>query len=500
MPNILFIMADDLGWMDTSVYGSRFYETPSIDRLATEGMRFTDAYSASPLCAPTRASVATGLSPARIGITAPQTHLPEVNFVQDLRNPPPEYGYQVNSSVTRFHHFYYTLAEAFADLGYATAHFGKWHLGMTPYSPLEQGYAVDIPHWHGSGPSGSYLAPWGWPATLYDKGKPGEHIDDRLAEETIRFMRRHQDKPFFIQYWPFSVHSPYHAEKDVKAEQLEKYIPLAREKHAEGYPQHNAVMGGMVETMDQTIGRVLDELDALGLRDSTIVVLYSDNGGVIVPPRESYLHPEPVGPITSNHPLRSGKGSVYEGGVRVPLIVRWPGVTEPGSVSDSIVSSNDFFPTFLEMVGAEAPPGLRFDGRSFVPSLRGEADPRPDFHVHFPHGIKDWEGFQPATTLRRGDWKLIRFYADGPGQEDRLELYNLCEDVGERNNLAARHPEATLELNRALEDFLRESGASVPGPNPRFDPAVARERWADGEWRSPFYADPGALFIDSWKN
>lgn len=487
-PNIVFIMADDLGWMDTGVYGSTFYETPNIDRLAERGVRFTNAYSANPLCSPTRASILTGLYPARVGLTGPWAHAGEVSFNQVLARSAPAHvaaleaaGPAAGGGGTRVHTMYYTYAEALKDAGYATGHFGKWHAGPEPYSPLEQGFDVDKPHWHGPGPAGSYLAPWAWPERLYDKGRPGEHIEDRMADEAVAFLRENADGPFLLNYWAFSVHSPYHARKDVHPDILEKYIAkIDPDNH-----QHNAVMGAMVETFDANVGRLVDELDALGVRENTIVIFFSDNGGVNQPPRDIYEQPEPTGTMTSNHPLREGKASVYEGGVRVPMIVDWPGVTAPGTVSDALTMSQDLYPTMLEMAGVELVPGLPLDGQSIVPALRGGELPGRPLFVHFPHGNqKAWPGFQPATTVRDGDWKLIRFYCDTTDQSDRLELYNLADDIGEENNVASLHPGRVASMNAMIDGFLEETGALVPVPNPNFDPVVADEKYGDS-WRNP---------------
>lgn len=488
-PNILFIMADDLGWMDTGVYGSRFYETPHIDRLAGRGMRFTNAYSANPLCSPTRASILSGVYPTRVGLTGPWAHHGTAIFEHILpgtAHPTHPFTQQAgpagDGGGTRMDIPYYTYAEALKDAGYRTAHFGKWHVGPHPYGAKEQGFDVDIPEWHGPGPAGAYLAPWAW--RHWDRGEPGEHIEDRMAQEAIQFMTENKEGPFLVNYWAFSVHSPYDSERDVKPEKLQKYIPLAEQMHEENYPQHNAVMGGMVATFDHNVGRLLDALDELGIRENTIVVFFSDNGGVIAEPRATYNHPEPVGQMTSNHPLRSGKASIYEGGVRVPLIIDWPGVTEPGAVSDQMTMSMDLYPTLLEMAGVDMFPGLPVDGVSLVPALRGQPFERGPLFVHFPHGGKRWEGFQPSTSVREDDWKLIRFYHDTADQGHRIELYNLREDIGENNNLAAERPAKVAYLDRLIDDWLIETEATVPQANPNFDPAAAEERWGD-DWRNP---------------
>jgi len=253
-PNVLFILADDLGWRDTSLYGSTFHETPNVERLARRGMMFTNAYAANPLCSPTRASIQTGLWPARIGITAPACHLPEEKFEETVaERGSPDVKVISCASATRLKHEYYTLAEALRDAGYRTGHFGKWHLGQEPYDPLRQGYDVDVPHWGGPGPAGSYLAPWKFPAKLDFAGAPGEHIEDRMAGEAARFIRQNRDRPFFMTYWCFSVHAPF----DAKKVYVEKY----RARADPANPQRNPLYAAMVRSMDDAVGRILDALD-----------------------------------------------------------------------------------------------------------------------------------------------------------------------------------------------------------------------------------------------
>ncbi len=457
-PNVVLILADDLGWRDTSLYGSRFYETPNIEALARRGMMFTNAYAANPLCSPTRASIMTGLYPCRIGITTPSCHVPQVILKQELpTSGPPTRKALVPRSVTRLKTEYHTLAEALKAAGYATGHFGKWHLGREPYDPFHQGFDVDFPHWPGPGPAGGYLAPWRFPNL---RGKPGEHIEDRVASEVVKFIEANKDRPFFVNYWCFSVHAPY----DAKSALIEKY----RKKADPNYPQRHPVMGAMVESLDQNVGRVVRAIDRLGLADKTIIIFFSDNGGVhwVAPPRSGNTYDCP---ITSNWPLRGGKATIYEGGTREPFIVVWPGVVEPGSRSAQVVSSIDFYPTILEMLGLRPRPGQKFDGMSIVPSLRGGRLGREAIFCHFPHYVAI-NGNLPATYVRKGKWKLIRFYADGPNQTDRFELYDLEADIGETNNLAPKMPEKVRELNALIERHLKETGAVVPKPNPRYNP------------------------------
>ncbi|HUS91116.1 MAG TPA: sulfatase [Phycisphaerae bacterium] len=460
-PNVLFILADDLGWRDTSLYGSRFYETPNIDALAKRGVMFTQAYAANPLCSPTRASIMTGLYPARIGITTPACHLKQEVFEQTLpAAAAPHVKALTPASATRLRQEYFTLAEALQAAGYATGHFGKWHLGHEPYDPLHQGFEVDFPHWPGPGPAGSYVAPWRFPKL---KGAAGEHIEDRVGQEVVKFIRAHKDRPFFASYWCFSVHSPYDAKKQL----VEKYAAKADPNN----PQRHPVMGAMIQSLDENVGRVVAALDEAGLADDTILVFFSDNGGVHWGGNQGEGNRYDC-PITSNSPLRGGKATIYEGGTREPMIVIWPGVTKPGTKSDALVGSIDFHPTILDMLHLAPRPGQQFDGMSIVPALKGRPLGRDTVFCHFPHYVKA-TGNLPATYVRKGDWKLIRFYADGPKQADRFELYDLGKDLGEASDLAAAMPEKVEELNALIDRHLKDIGAVVPKPNPRYSPRAA---------------------------
>jgi len=457
--NVIFILADDLGWRDTGVYGSTLCETPNIDRLAARGMRFTQAYAACPLCSPTRASILTGQWPARLGITTPNAHLPQVVLEQKIVDsaPPTLRALQANTK-TRLHTDYFTLAEAYREAGYATAHFGKWHLGRTPYDPINQGFDVDLPHTPGPGPGGGYLGPWAfWPG----KGAAGEHIEDRMAAEAVSYIAAHKEKPFYMSYWAFSVHSPWQA----KASLIEKY----RGRIKPDSPQKNPLYAAMVESLDQAVGRLTDAVDAAGLRDSTIFVFFSDNGGVHWPlTKPGLMSPEFEGiPATSNAPLRGGKATLYEGGTREPLIIVWPGHTKPGSVSTQLVQSVDFYPTLLAMTGHKPHPGLTLDGIDIRPALAGKRLQRDTLYCHFPH-YTPLTGNTPGTWVRRGDWKLIRFYCENPDQSDKLELYNLAEDIGETRNLAGAEPARVLELNALIDKFLQQTKAAIPRPNPAY--------------------------------
>ena len=458
-PNILFILADDLGWADTTLYGhSRFYETPNIERLARRGMTFTRAYSASPLCSPTRASIMTGLSPARIGITTPACHLPQVVLeATPGKSAPPGSKSVGPNTATRLKTEYFTLAEALKTAGYATGHFGKWHLGHEPRSPLEHGFDVDVPHWPGPGPAGSYVAPWKFPD--FDPDTPDEHIEDRMAGEAVAWLEQHQDQPFFLNYWMFSVHAPF----DAKRALIEKH----RERVDPNDEQRSPTYAAMVESMDDAVGTLLDTLDRLGLAERTIVVFFSDNGG------NMYNSVDDTTP-TSNRPLRGGKASMFEGGVRVPAVITWPEVVAGGTRSEAVIQSSDFYPTLLEMLGLQPRADQRFDGVSIVPALKGQPLERDAIFTYFPHNPKVPDWLPPAVSVHSGDWKLIRIFHGGENGAHRWKLYNLRDDLGETNDLAASEPQRVAALDALIERFLSDTQAVVPVRNPDFDPAAHR--------------------------
>ena len=466
-PNIILILADDLGGHDIGCYGSTFHQTPHLDALAKRGMRFTNAYAASPLCSPTRSSILTGLAPARTGITAPACHLAEVVLEKRLAKAGPNTKLLIAESLTRLNTEYVTAAEVLHDAGYRTGHFGKWHLGAEPYSPLQQGFDVDLPHTPGPGPGGAtgYFAPW---AFWKNKGKPGQHIEDRMAEEAVKFMRESKDQPFFLNYWAFSVHSPWMSKVDYADEAALRVDPKSG--------QRNPMYAGMVRSLDDAVGRITAALEELKLADNTIIIFTSDNGGWHNAPEKAPKNPAYAKiPATSNAPFRSGKASIYEGGTHVPLIVSWPGKVEAASTSDAIVQSTDFFPTLMELTKLSAPASVKFDGISIAPALRGEPLKREKIFCHFPHGgnQSEIEGFLPSTSVRRGDWKLIRFFARNDDGSDKLELYNLRDDIGETKNLAASKPELVTELNTSITTYLHETEAVVPIRNPSYKPDAA---------------------------
>jgi arylsulfatase A-like enzyme len=467
-PNIVFILADDLGWRDLGCFGSTFYQTPHLDALAARGIVFRQAYAANPLCSPTRASILTGLYPARIGITAPVCHQPEVRLTASIRpKVPADQKSLVCDSATRLDTRYVTLAETLRAAGYQTGHFGKWHLGREPYSPLEQGFTVDVPHHFGPGPAGSYLAPWRFPPQSKFTGKPGEHVEDRLASEAAKFIRANKDRPFFLNYWAFSAHGPW----DAKPELIAKYAKLVNE----GEPQRNPLYAAMIESLDDAVGTLVKTLDECGLSDNTLIVFFSDNGGVNwgegirIPEHQSQEVRDRLAgvPPTSNAPLRGGKASLYEGGQRVPCIITWPAAIRPRE-SQALIQSIDFYPTLAEIAGAKPPADQTLDGRSFAPLLLGESDQhRQEVFSYFPHRTPASDQV-PGAWVRQGDWKLIRLFNDGPGQDHRHELYNLAEDLSETHDLVAAEPARVAALSARIDWFLSDTGALVPGPNPNW--------------------------------
>ena len=473
-PNIVFILADDLGAHDVGCFGSTYHETPNIDKLAARGVKFTQAYAASPLCSPTRSSILAGLYPARTGITAPVCHLPAIQLEKKLEGGSPKFRVSNANSLTRLKSEYVTLAETLHGEGYATAHFGKWHLGHNlpqnkddHYEPKDQGFDFDFPHAPAAaGPGGGYLAPW----TKFIKdpnivGKPGEHIEDRMSEEAAKYILAHKDGPFYVNYWAYSVHSPWNARHD--------YIDYFKPKADPKNPQHNPLYAAMVRSLDDGVGRLLKAIDEAGVAENTIIVFFSDNGGWAYPPKVT----DPEGfadmPATSNLPQRSGKASLYDGGTREPCIVVWPGKVSPGSVNEALIQSTDFYPTLLSMVGIKPQAGVKLDGYDQKGTLLGKAPVRDRVFCHFPHGSRNQAesipGFLPGTYVRKGDWKLIRFYADNEDFSDRLELYNLKEDPGEAHELSKSQPALTKELNALIDEFLRDTEAVVPKRNPAFN-------------------------------
>ena len=428
-PNVVLVFADDLGWADLGCTGSTFYATPRLDRLATEGMLFTNAYAACPVCSPTRAALMTGRWPARVGIT---------DYIAGARRGkllPATYLHQLPHSEV-------TIAEALKEAGYATGMFGKWHLGGAGYLPDTQGFDVMVCGENGRGFR-----------NVVDRA-------DRTTAPALEFIEQHKDQPFFV-YLPHNlVHTPLLAKPQLQAKYEKKAATLesAGERfrperdRKDRRVQDHPVYAAMIEDLDAHVGQVLDKLDALRLAERTIVIFTSDNGGLSTS----------EGSPTSNAPLRAGKGWLYEGGVRVPLIVRWPGVVKPGSTSDEPVTSTDYFPTILEMCGLEQHPEWHRDGVSIVPVLKqsGRLPPRPLFW-HYPHYGN--QGGIPGGAIRQGDWKLIEFYED-----DHVELYNLKDDLAESHDLAGAEPEKARQLRAKLDAWRKSLGAKMPRPNPNY--------------------------------
>ena len=466
LPNIVFILADDLGWSDTTLFGhTELYQTPNLERLMKRGMLFSRAYAASPLCSPTRASILTGMSPARVGITAPTCHLPTVTLQANTRpNGPPTAKATVVESATRLDTKYVTLAERLQQAGYTTGHFGKWHLGAEPFSPLQQGFEIDLPHHAGPGPAGSYVAPWKFKD--FKAKVAGEHIEDRMGDEAVAWIKANKDRPFFLNYWQFSVHAPF----DAKPTLIEKYRSLVKPES----PQRSPTYAAMVQSLDENIGKMLDTLDELGLTDNTAVIFFSDNGG------NMYNEIDGTTP-TSNLPLRGGKATMFEGGIRVPAIVSWPAVTTAGVRSEAMIQSTDFYPTILSLLDLPATPNHPLDGVDITPALQGKPFDRGPLFTYFPHqpGVPD--NLPPSVSVHRGDWKLIRlFHQIKPGEHDYL-LYNLREDIGEQNNVAAQHVDLVQELDVLLTDFLQRTHAVIPQPNPNYNASATKSSPRNGK-------------------
>ncbi len=455
-PNFVFLLADDLGWKDIGAYGSSFYETPNIDRLRASGMKFTQAYAACPVCSPTRASIMTGKYPPRVGIT---------DYISPTGgNQPEQWGRNTPLLPTSYNDHLpldeETIAECLKEAGYATFFAGKWHLGPEDYWPEDQGFDVNKGGTEHGGPySGDkYFSPYDNPRL--EDGPPGEHLPARLGRECADFIKAHQDQPFFTFLSFYSVHIPLMTREDLEEKYQKKAEKLDDSRKTWGKEgerkvrlvQDHAVYAGMVEAMDQAIGHVLDTLDELGLAENTIVFFMSDNGGLST----SEGHP------TSNLPLRAGKGWMYEGGIREPMIVRAPGITEAGSTSEGIVTSTDFYPTMLELAGLSLMPAQHKDGVSFVPLLKGKNMDRGPIFWHYPHYGN--QGGSPSGAVREGKWKLIEWYEDG-----KINLFNLEEDIGEKNDVSEEYPEVVEKLHEKLKRWRKEVSAKMPTNNPNYD-------------------------------
>ncbi len=426
LPSIVFVLIDDLGWADLGCYGSRYYRTPRIDRLASQGMRFTNAYAACCACSPTRASILTGKYPARLHLT---DWIPG-RTPRGARMRIPNWTPYLSTDEV-------TIAEVLKSAGYVTAAVGKWHLGSEPYFPEHQGFDLNVAGSNAGSPK-SYFYPYGDRPKL-PGGKSSEYLTDRLTDEAIGFITENRDTPFFLYLAHYAVHTPLQAKPEV--------IARYRDQPAVG-GQRSPKYAAMCESVDERVGRLLDTLDQFGLTDHTIVILFSDNGGLS----------RPI--ATSNAPLRAGKGFPFEGGVRVPLIIRWPGVVSAGSECSATVTSTDFFPTLIDILGLDENPGLQTgcDGVSLQPLLRQSGSlQRKAIFWHYPH--YNLIGGYPYGAVRRGDWKLIEFYEDM-----HVELYNLNEDIGETKDLSSQRPDLVAELRGSLHRWRRQIKAQMPSP------------------------------------
>jgi len=453
-PSVVFIVIDDLGWRDTGCYGSTFYKTPNVDRLAAGGMRFTDAYSANPLCSATRSSIMTGQYPVRTGFNGAGGHIREQHEQKEVRTAPPDVRAAGPGEVNYLSLDYYTLGKAMKDAGYATSFFGKWHMGYDPYIPENHGFDYVLGGRADPGPPnpGRYFPPWD-NDTLQPNPPKDTHIDDYLGEKAVAYINEHAGKPFFMCFWLYDVHAPFQC----KPELIEKW----KQRVDPSNPQKCPTMAAMIEVMDDNVGRVLDALDANGIADDTIVIFTSDNGG------NMYDVADGTTP-TNNEPLRSGKGNNYEGGTRIPLIVRWPGRIKSGSVNPSVISTVDHYPAILEMTGQKLRPEDHKDGVSYVPALKGQPFDRGPTLCDFPHFVTATMNL-PKVSLRSGDWKLYRFWFDGAGQAHRYELYNLKDDIGEARNLAAGNSERVQAMAGMMDAYYAKTGSLKPHANTNYN-------------------------------
>ena len=456
LPNIIVILVDDLGWRDVGFNGSVYHETPNLDRLAGQGMVFKNAYASSAVCSPSRAAIQTGVSPAKLkitnwihagfqldefGETVPRDSIfrPELQFKDEFK-----VGYANNPFWMNLEEE--TLAELLKKRGFHSGHIGKWHLGLTKtWFPEAQGYDVNIGGTDFGQPP-SYFDPYfserfgaGDISNLPPRDN-GEYLTDREGDEAINFISKNKDRPFFLHLAHYAVHTPIQAKEDI----IGKYASKDTVDQ-----QTNATYAAMVESVDQSVGRIMEALDSLGLARNTLLIFTSDNGG------------EPT--VTSNAPLRSGKGRPYEGGIRVPQIIRWPAKIAPGSVSLTPVIGHDIFPTLAEITGTEIEHPDRIEGSSLLPLMEGkssELETRP-LYWHYPHYVGHI--ITPFSVVQTGGWKLIKWY-EGPV----YELFDLKNDPFEERNVISMHPEKSDEMRQLLENWLVKTEATVPKPNPAY--------------------------------
>ena len=438
-PNFIFFLVDDLGWADVGAFGSRYHRTPNIDALASRGMKFTQGYAACPVCSPTRASIQTGKYPARLGVT---NWLPGLHQLPYSKLIAPKSRQELPLKEV-------TLAEALKPAGYRTAHIGKWHLGGKGFLPQDQGYDANVGGSSAGSPKSYFYPEWGDRPPI--TAQPGEYLTDRLTRDAVAFVRENKDRPFFLNFDFYNVHIPLEAKKEMAAQ----------------YPNApHPVYAAMVQSVDDAISKVMAEVEKHGLTNRTVVVFMSDNGGLTVPEWRCQTP-------TNNAPLREGNGHLYEGGIREPWIVCWPGVAKAGSVCETPVVSTDFFPTLAAIAGVPKA-GDPADGISLVPLLRGgKALSREAIYWHYPHYSN--QGGKPGGAIRQGDYKLIEFYED-----HRVELYRVPQDIGEKNDLAAKMPAKAAELRAKLADWRKRMNAVMPQPNPKYDP---KREWEGFSWK-----------------
>ena len=446
-PNIVFIMADDLGWADIGCNGNDFIETPNIDKLATDGMRFTNFYAAGAVCSPTRCAVQSGQNQARIGVTA---HIPgHWRPFQRVQTPLTTMALPLDIV---------TVAESLKKAGYTTGYVGKWHLGNAPqFQPEHQGYdwtaVIGGPHL-----PGKFRVQHG---AKEIKPKPDQFRTDFEAELSAKFVTENKDKPFFLMVSPFAVHIPLGADSELVAKYEKK---AAAEKRDLPHP----VYAAMTEQLDSMVGQIIDSIEANGLTGKTMIIFTSDNGGLY---RRYDYTPEADDNVTSNAPLRGEKGQLYEGGIRVPLVVKYPPVVKAGGTSEAITISHDFYPTFVELAGGSLPENQTIDGVSILSALNGGSGNlgRSAIHFHYPH----YHHHRPAGAIREGDWKLIQ-YLDKTGE---VELYNLATDLGEAKDLSKEKVGRVADLKKKLQQWQTNVSARMPIPNPSYDESRAAEWW-----------------------
>jgi arylsulfatase A-like enzyme len=439
-PNVVLILADDLGWKDVSFNGSNYYETPNIDRLASQGVFFSNAYSNAPNCAPSRAALLSGQYGPRTGFYTNHSSVRGENSWRAVH--PTENHHQLD-------HDKITIAETLKENGYNTIHIGKWHVGDTPdYYPETHGFDINIAG-HKSGRPTTYFSPYNIPNL--ENGSKGEYLTDRLASEAINFIENNKEDPFFLYMAFYSPHTPIQAKDSL----IQKYIPKLPDNG-----QIDPIYAAMVETLDYNVGRILQSIEQQGLSDNTIVIFFSDNGT--------------TPPLAANKPLREYKGSMYEGGIRVPLIIKSPGC-QGGFVNDTPVIGTDLYPTILDLLGVAPPKSYPLDGASLKPILEGNQSlNREAIYWHFPVYLdgefgmnKIWRS-TPIGAVRKGDFKLMEFFEDG-----HLELYDLKNDIGEQYNVVDQYPEKTKELKELMMNWRADLKVSYPlEPNPNYDPTT----------------------------